>query len=831
MLYFILLDLLGRVLRLISRHHRTKSVEESVQVESAAPEYLSALELSTFCHLATCAMLAPSAPRSSRAILGAWNHAPRCIGSTRSSPSAAAAATASTSTSSSSASSSQQRSFSSSSRSSFIFNRRPAPPTASKLLSELNDARQQERLDLVGKLYPKFVQAARDEAVELAKTRGTTRGTPAPGAVFDHARLRSVLGFVASTTRLDLLMRMFNDLHTLGIEPGRVDHHLLLRGLCNAGKTDTALKWIEAMPETYAVTPIVKDWNVIVSGFRRAKQFDKVRAMIERMRQHHKKPDVYTYNIAINAAFEADEIAQVRALVDEMQQAEIEADAWTETALLSGFVAKRELASAKVVHRRLVRIIDEEMVGRPSWERDLAAVNAVIAYACASEGVKAGVQTTTRYRDQGFLPDEWTLNTLIKYGSKQVDTAEGAIELIEHIEDVTGSVSDRRSWSLLINRLLRASSGGLDQALRLYQEMRDRSVPISSSVVQPLIDGLLSEPSPQSLVSAKALYEDLAQASKSYKLGPDLSIYITLLRACASRAHPNLAFSRTLVADMRERGIKLDGTSATWHIIGLMRASSSFEEAFTAYDQIRALDASVYDLQSYNTILSAFTSLAFKHGDDDDLAPPKMILEFLSDMRYSHCPADSATYSLLLSYYSRAPSASASTIAHLHSLIKLDSSLDPDTPLFNSLMGAYARVGAYSTAYRIWDTLRINAGRGPGPKVDDRSIAIYLDTCGFDGSPEARQRGEDVWALLETSKFAGVVRNEKHWSSWVEALCRWKMYDEAERVVFSKEGRSRGGLDMVETLVKMSRKDGQERAERVLEQVKKQYGDKMKAFY
>ncbi|SCZ98955.1 BZ3500_MvSof-1268-A1-R1_Chr7-1g09329 [Microbotryum saponariae] len=774
-------------------------------------------------------MLASSAPRSSRTILGAWNHLPRCIGSPW--PAHPAVATASGSNSSSTCSSSSPRSFSSSSRSTFIFNRRPPPPTASKLLSELNDARQQERLDLIGKLYPKFVKAARDETEQLAANREATRGTPAPPPVFDHARLRAVLAFVASTDRLDLLMRMFTDLHSLRIQPGRVDHHLLLRGLCKAGKTDAALKWIERMPDTYSVTPIVKDWNVIISGFRRAKQLDRVRATIERMRQFDKRPDVYTYNIAISAAFEADEIAQVRELVQEMQEAEIEADAWTETALLSGFVDKGELASAKIVHRRLVRVINEEMVGKPSWERDVAAVNAVIAYACASEGVKAGVQTTNRYRDQGFIPDAWTLNTLIKYGSKQVDTVEAAIELIEHIEDVTGSVGDRRSWALLIHRLLRASSGGLDQALGLYQEMRDRSVPISSSIVQPLIDGLLSQPSSQSLASAKALYEDLAQASKSYKLGPDHSIYITLLRACASRAHPDLAFSRTLVADMRERGIKLDGTSATWHIIGLMRASSSYEEAFTAYDQIRALDASVYDLQSYNTILSAFTSLKFENAEDSDSAPPKIILEFLSDMRYSNCPADSATYSLLLSYYSRAPSTSTSTIVHLHSLIKLDSSLDPDTPLFNSLMGAYARVGAYSTAYRIWDTLRINAGRGPGPKVDDRSVSIYLDTCGFDGSSEARKRGEDVWASLEKSKFVGVMRNEKHWSSWVEALCRWGRYDEAEKVVFSKEGRSRGGLGMVETLVKMSREDGPERAEKILELVKEHYGEKMKAFY
>jgi hypothetical protein len=274
---------------------------------------------------------------------------------------------------------------------------------------------------------------------------------------------------------------------------------------------------------------------------------------------------------------------------------------------------------------------------------------------------------------------------------------------------------------------------------------------------------------------------------------------------------------------------------ASAHIIALMRAAGSYEEAFQAYDEIRALGPSVLDLRAYNAILAAFTSLPFSA---DEAAPPKLVMEILTDMRKSNHPPNSATYSLLLTYYAYAAPSSFNHVAHLHSLIKLDSSLDPDTALFNSLFMAYSRTGATSAAYRIWETmlqytLRSSSGTG-AIAVDSRTLSILFDTCGHDGTAAAQARARRVWADLESGRL-GVERNLKVCDSYVEALCRFGALDEAERIVFGDmDGGGRGGgggplprsgVSTVEVLLKFARKDSQERFEAVSKRIQEERPD------
>jgi pentatricopeptide repeat protein len=720
--------------------------------------------------------------------------------SVRTAPSLAAAAS----------STSQLRPFSSSASTSFLFNR-PPPANAAKILQDLVDARTNARLDIISKLYPSLVTAVQSLS---------------GGAPLSHARLQSVMRFVASTNRFTLLLKMFDDLPLLGFEHTAHDHHILILGMARAGKVSKALKWIETMARTHGIHPSTSDWNVVLGGYRRAGDLEGMKDVVERMRAAGYAPNVVTYNSLISALFEFGRIDDVREMVREMEENEVRADLWTETALLTGFVEAGELASAREVKQRLERVLDQ-VDGPPS---DTAAVNAFIKFESADKGFPQGSRLAKRYRDRGYALDAWTLNTLAREGAKGLATAEEGVRMLEDLEDVTGATADRRSWSIVLSGVL-SGEGGLPEALKVHQEARDRSIQPDSSMVQPLLQSLLlPSPSPSSLAIAKTLYEDLAQASRSYHTSPDLSIYVTLLRACADPSHPDLEYSRTLVTDMRERGVRLDGASVTWHIVALMRAASSFEEAFQAYDQIRALDPTALDQSAYNTILAAFTSLSFPSPASPLIptqAPPPLIMEFLSDMRHSSPPQppNSITYSLLLSYYSRTHSASASSISHLHSLIKLDINLDPDTALFNSLMGAYSRVGAFNAAYRIWDSMRANPTSAT--RVDNVSLSIMLDTCGWNGGKAALRRAEQVWADAVEGRI-DVRPNRKNWDSWVECLCRLGEFDRAERIVFEEMGRE-VGLETVEMLLKMVRRseDGDERWKRVRERVRNEMSEEV----
>lgn len=681
------------------------------------------------------------------------------------------------------------RQLSTSSSHQFLF-RRPGAASAYTIAEQLLQARDDDRLDLVAKLYPQLLKA-----VPLLPS-----GSKPP---LSRKQLASVHRYVARTPRFSLLLRMFNSLDAFGQRPRLEDHHLLLLGMAQAGKLGKALAWIEAMSATHGINPTVPDWNVILTGYRKAADLEGLRFAWSRLQASGLKPSVVSYNILIPALFEHGTIADVKQVIEDMAHDGVEPDVWTQTALLDGFVEAGDTVSARAVAVRLQRVVETWTPDSDAAETtyDIAALNALLKFECASTGQFAdGLRLAEEYRDRGYPLNSWTVNTLAVSGAKGLRTADEAVELVKTLKQATSQPADRRTWTIALKGVLEGP-GGLNEALAVHQEARDRGVLPDASMVQPLLSALLlPSPTPETMDRAKQLYEDLATAAKTNASAPDASTYTTLLRACADPSHPDIHFSSTLMADMRERGIRLEPASVTWHIVALMRAAGTFDEAFKVYDAMRALDVSALNHASYNTILAAFTSLPSPVP-----APPPLVLEFLSDMRRTACPPSGTTYALLLRYYSR-QFRSAASVAQLHALIKLDIHLDPDTALFNALMSAYARVGAFNAAYRVWDGMRANPHGGAG--IDDHSISILLDTCGYEGGDNGLARARKVMRELRAERHP---LNLKHWDSLVECLARAGDLDGAVETALSTLAPPQGAdgvvadVSTLETLLKLAR--------------------------
>ncbi|GAA5986656.1 hypothetical protein JCM10908_003845 [Rhodotorula pacifica] len=710
------------------------------------------------------------------------------------------------------------RSFSTSPRSSFFF-RRPTK-SASDLARELLDAKDRDRPDVLARVYPQLVAAAKEASSSRA---------PPP---LSPDELRALMRFAVKTRRFQLCLRIFNDItRVFGFRHSMWDHNVLLQCLVQADRLPKALEWIESIRAAQGLTPTASEWNILLQGFRRKGDLEGMQDIVARMRSTGVEPNVVSYNTLISAAFDAGQLERVRDTVREMRTAGVEPDSTTDTALLVGFLEAGELASAREVRERLGKSIgpDLKLKGKMSVRQELPTVNALIKYEAVIGGFDEALALAAKYSGEGLLFDTMTVNTVFKEGIARVKTAAEGVRILERVEDATGVRSNRRTWALLISSLANDARDA-NEALAAYQAARDRGLEPDSGMVQPLLDIMLqADVRDEHRATIKALYDDLSTSSRTYSTAPDVGIYTTILRACADVGAPDLEWSRAVVKDMRQRGVALDGPTASAHIIALMRTADSYDEAFQAYDEIRALGPSVLDLRAYNGILAAFTSLPFSVTE---AAPPKLVMEILSDMRKSNHPPNSATYSLLLTYYAYAAPSSFDHVAHLHSLIKLDSSLDPDTALFNSLFMAYSRTGATSAAYRIWETmlqytLRSSSGTG-AIAVDSRTLSILFDTCGHDGTAAAQARARRVWADLESGRLR-VERNLKVCDSYVEALCRFGAIDDAESVVFhDMDGEGtlpRSGVSTVEVLLKFARKDSQERFEAVAKRIQADRAD------
>ncbi|GAA5902247.1 hypothetical protein JCM6882_000484 [Rhodosporidiobolus microsporus] len=761
------------------------------------------------------------------------------------------------------------RNFASSSPSAFWFSK--PTKTTGELGRELLDAKEQDRPDLLAKLYPNYVDS-------LTSSSSSSSSSPT-NAPLSHEELHSLLRFAATTNRFTLALRIFNDLptvHALPQTPG--DHHLLVLAMTRTGRLARAQQYLVNLEKTYGIRPHVSDWNVLLGGYRRKGDLDSMARTVELMRspEYETEPNVVSYNTFISALFEQGKIADVRALVGEMRKRNIVGDVWTETALLTGFLDAKEFSSAREVRDRLSATIEDGLrKGKDEERDDTAALNALIKFETADRGLRAGVKLAGKYAALGVELNQRTLTTLAQEGAKTVTTADEGVQLVEGLEELLagGVQADRHAWSAVIVALA-LERGDADEALKLYHLARDRGVVPDSQMVQPILDALLSSPPPPSssdadadysassedpLLPVKLLYDDLSTASRSFSTAPDASIYTTLLLACASPpplsasspSTPDLEWARVLIADMKSRSLRLDRPAASRCMLALMAGAQTWDEAFALYDTVRALDPTVYDLDAYNALLHGFVHLV-PPAQASVPAPSPLVNEFLSDMRRSSHPPNSTTYALLLTYYSRAapPGAAArQTIAHLHSLLKLDVHLDPDKALFNALMAAYSHTKAFNKAFGVWDAMVANqragasAGAGGGGAgaagVDETSLSIYLDTCGWEGTSVGQQRARKVWDELDKGWFVGLKkRNRKNWDAWVEALCRWGCWDEAEAAVFEKmvgtgagEGERGDGAapkatrETVETLLRFAKRAGVKRQERIVERVRRERPD------
>lgn len=194
--------------------------------------------------------------------------------------------------------------------------------------------------------------------------------------------------------------------------------------------------------------------------------------------------------------------------------------------------------------------------------------------------------------------------------------------------------------------------------------------------------------------------------------------------------------------------------------------------------------------------LSHRHSLMYKlllHGRTD------LGMELFHDMRNSDVSQPNAeTYSILLSGCAR--TRDAQTLGHVHDALRLDSSIEPDTAMFNSLMLAYNRSRLPGKALEIWEVLSASSRL---PDVETTTLA--LDACaGL--SRGALIRAREIWTFMEkngiepvSSSYAALLSVFASIGKWdgmmglLERMERHKVNAEVLLTAHNKMSRDRKG--------------------------------------
>ncbi|KAG9083132.1 hypothetical protein FS749_006271 [Ceratobasidium sp. UAMH 11750] len=293
-----------------------------------------------------------------------------------------------------------------------------------------------------------------------------------------------------------------------------------------------------------------------------------------------------------------------------------------------------------------------------------------------------------------------------------------------------------------------------------------------------------------------------------------------------------------------------------------MQDAPSHEAAFKMYAYARVVDpkTGAFGAKEYKQVLRAFAELrivrreqdVWKDGGGDGwvdravvstkrievYAPPPAALyyEIMRDMQRAGHEVGVSEYTTILKAYAAvtlpvesdahlASVHNAHVLEHIqriHTLLKLDTNLTPDTTLLNALMKAYGHAGSLDGALAVWDQMKRPGSRGGW---DNASVSIIVDALGR-GGRNALPRARQLWDGLRWRH--GAQLNTNNYTSWVEALCRMGEFEDAERVVYvdMRDGanpRIRPDEKTLRTLVSFAWRVG--RQAQVLEDVRRVFPD------
>ncbi|WVQ96781.1 hypothetical protein IAU59_003888 [Kwoniella sp. CBS 9459] len=467
----------------------------------------------------------------------------------------------------------------------------------------------------------------------------------------------------------------------------------------------------------------------------------------------------------------------------------------------------------------------------PTSRLSLGTWNAMVELDMARSDTAALEETVQKMRDAGFDAPERALSYLSTQALSNIISSRSSVGFadivssVEAAERISGTTARTDVWADMVRLYLAEvkQHDALDVAVQIYHETLSRGLETSAELAKNLIIPLCNGRQQVRLDVAMRIYDEYTSLPSwmDGRVSPQererfASVYQYLLIACARSTPPAVGTAIRLLSDMRTHAIEITPKNLVSLLILLMKASNDHTAAFDIYAHFYALDPSAIDEQGYKAILTAYLNLSSEHSP---YPPPEMFVDMMRDMHRAGYQPGSYLLSSLLRQYGHACTrfrrriarsnrsnkaddagvdeneirisvelqldSVAQSIRNIHTLIKLDPLISPDIPLLSSLMDAYARVGAFSECFEVWDELVQRRHREPAATLKQSyaaGINVILDACGWSYS---LVRGRKAWAW---AKRWGLIWEKKQYDSWIECLCRNGQIQEAGSIVLDEMG-------------------------------------------
>lgn len=119
----------------------------------------------------------------------------------------------------------------------------------------------------------------------------------------------------------------------------------------------------------------------------------------------------------------------------------------------------------------------------------------------------------------------------------------------------------------------------------------------------------------------------------------------------------------------------------------------------------------------------------------------------------------------------------AESLEMVHNMFKMDSRVEPNTRLYNSLMLAYSSIGNGSRALDYWTDIT-NSTEGP----TYRSLELVFRACQYE--PYSSEQAKEIWSQIRKME---IEITQEVFNSYVGALAGRNKFEEARDVADNGE--------------------------------------------
>ncbi|MBW0467048.1 hypothetical protein O181_006763 [Austropuccinia psidii MF-1] len=389
-------------------------------------------------------------------------------------------------------------------------------------------------------------------------------------------------------------------------------------------------------------------------------------------------------------------------------------------------------------------------------------------------------------------------------------TVDEVVDFADRLRETTGVDIFHQDPGRLAGRLFQSTSAlqTFDQCWKWHQLVKARAGTVWGSCLISTLgfqDDLLLQPD-----RMNELWTEFQSAAHAGSLSwSDLSpCSISFLHLAIRSNRPELAqtvLKEVVSGSQRQKDQGLKSEVLYELLEPLLSISQNRDQAFWFYEQLVQLGRPSRGFFEHFLRLYLYSCESHRPNERPHALTMQKLMAILEHMSQASVTPDIQTYSILLNHFStivRANPRNLSTrlqLERIHTLIKLDVNLEPDSQLLHQLLKAFSYNGLYSKAWMIWDRLSTEEPLREG--MTNASVATMFDLAGYEserhGDGRLNRRAIDAWEKLRGQqnvkemaarqlRWPKCFLNKNVWDSWVECLCRSRRVDEAIKVVFEE---------------------------------------------